>query len=330
MPCDSGGAGLVALGALVRDLQNPRANDQDGHLDQLRAHAATYSHLCGKVTSNGLVCEDSCNPVAVGCGLPRPINGLVRNLAGGVYRIKSVGSPFGDATEVGIAVTPARIEKTQKNRRTKVGYQNALTRDPGVIWILPQEVSKWRLDGHAPVTAASLGARLLAEPYLDLIAEAKVLEGNLSSSYSGLCLAGRGAGEKSTKEQLDTLKFLGRSGVEWSLSNLLSVNRWNDIPRVTRVCFYNTRTGNLDAGSLAPRLVVADGAQAMAQALLEFKESDVLGIVHRGIERELLEDLGDRVRQLDQWYLPDREFASSLPPAAMTINFKFLVSRKRL
>jgi hypothetical protein len=31
MPCDSAAAGLVTLGAMIRDFGNPRANDVDGH-----------------------------------------------------------------------------------------------------------------------------------------------------------------------------------------------------------------------------------------------------------------------------------------------------------
>jgi hypothetical protein len=42
MPCDSAGAGLVTLGAMIRDLGNSAANDSDGHYDALLRHARQF------------------------------------------------------------------------------------------------------------------------------------------------------------------------------------------------------------------------------------------------------------------------------------------------
>ena len=46
MPCDSPAAGLISLGALIRDLKNPKANAFDGHVVSIRHYAEQYLNYC--------------------------------------------------------------------------------------------------------------------------------------------------------------------------------------------------------------------------------------------------------------------------------------------
>ena len=72
MPCDSAAAGLIALGALIRDLGNPNANDVDGHYDALLRYARQYLGYCRD-------CTMRCQPELKGCGYAAEVTGLVRD-----------------------------------------------------------------------------------------------------------------------------------------------------------------------------------------------------------------------------------------------------------
>src|SRR5688500_700029 len=83
MPCDSAAAGLVAFGALLRDLCHPRANDIDCHYYRLWYYARQYLENCQK-------CELSkCDPQISGCGQLKEVTGKVRSATHphGTYQI---------------------------------------------------------------------------------------------------------------------------------------------------------------------------------------------------------------------------------------------------
>jgi hypothetical protein len=61
MPCDSAGAGLIALGAMVHDLVDPQANDVDAHYDKLLQYARQFLESC-----HG--CDVVCHPHLKRCG----------------------------------------------------------------------------------------------------------------------------------------------------------------------------------------------------------------------------------------------------------------------
>jgi len=162
---------------------------------------------------------------------------------------------------------------------------------------------EWHIDGEAPVTV--LNGRQLPNPrfYADLVnGGGEIRPRNLSESHSEICLAGRGAGEAPTQGWLAEIRFRD-CGCEASLSELLTVQSW--MPgTVSRVMFYNARTEKFDRQVGKPRIVIADGDTSFLRVLdgRDFEHSDVVGVVHRTMERERLEAVGTRVEGLRQWY----------------------------
>jgi len=71
------------------------------------------------------------------------------------------------------------------------------------------------------------------------------------------------------------------------LGQLLTVHRWSP-DTVSRVTFFNSRTSQLDRSAGATDLVVADGDLAFLKVLEapEFRHSDVVGVIHRAVERD--------------------------------------------
>jgi hypothetical protein len=63
-------------------------------------------------------------------------------------------------------------------------------------------------------------------------------------------------------------------------------------------------------------LVVADGDSAFLRAIdpPDFKDSDVVGVVHRAVGRDRLELIGTKLADLSQWYASDADILSRLPP----------------
>jgi hypothetical protein len=65
----------------------------------------------------------------------------------------------------------------------------------------------------------------------------------------------------------------------------------------------------MDRTSSATKLVVADGHESFLKALsrVEFQRSDVVGVIHRTVERDALEEVGGKLHHLQQWYGEDSE-----------------------
>ena len=61
MPCDSAAAGLVALGALIRDLGSDSTTNVGGHYDALLRYARQYIKSCRD-------CDMRCHPELKRCG----------------------------------------------------------------------------------------------------------------------------------------------------------------------------------------------------------------------------------------------------------------------
>jgi hypothetical protein len=110
---------------------------------------------------------------------------------------------------------------------------------------------------------------------------------------------------------------------EADLSELLTVHSWSP-GTVSRVTFFNSRTQHLDRSVGFTSLVVADGDTAFLRALdaPEFARSDIIGVIHRTIERDRLEAIGTKLADLAQWYVADAEAFNrvSTPPAGITIS----------
>src|SRR5690242_18195480 len=72
MPGDSAGAPLIALGALIRDLGNPEANDLGAHFDSLLRHGRQYIEHCHDCTCH-------CEPQITNCGYLAEAHGQIRS-----------------------------------------------------------------------------------------------------------------------------------------------------------------------------------------------------------------------------------------------------------
>jgi hypothetical protein len=188
--------------------------------------------------------------------------------------------------------------------------------------ILPGQAIAWRFDGEAPVQTA--GEEV---PYRRLYEElvngaGAVLTSNLATSDSGVCLAGRVSGESASQTILATCRFRTTNS-DADLSQLLTVQRW--LPgRISRVSFFNARTGQADRNSGSPTLVVADGDAAFLRIVdaTEFRQCDVVGVIHRAVDRDRLETIGVKIADLGQWYAGDTALPESLtsPPRGIAVS----------
>ncbi|CAN5483454.1 hypothetical protein BH20ACI3_BH20ACI3_39670 [soil metagenome] len=79
-PCDSAGAGLVALGSMIRGLASPSANDVDGYHEALTRYARQYLESCR-------VCDMRCDPEAKRCGYTAEVSGRVRYKGEKLYTV---------------------------------------------------------------------------------------------------------------------------------------------------------------------------------------------------------------------------------------------------
>lgn len=181
----------------------------------------------------------------------------------------------------------------------------------------------WRIDDEAPVAIIEGEQVPNAQFYEQLIATGgEIRPANLSESHSNVCLAGRATGEAPTKGWMTDIKFR-ENGCEADLSQLLTVQNW--MPgTISRVRFYNARTETFDRESGTPQVVVADGDTSFLKILAsaEFEECDVIGVMHRTMEREKLEAVGNKLSSLRQWYRPDDSLLGELSdiPRGVTIS----------
>ena len=295
MPCDSAAASLIALGALIRDLGNPNANDIDGHYDSLLRYARQYLQSCS-------LCDMPCDPGSKNCGYAAQATGWVRYQHTTRYRVS---------------------ERTSlRNRHLAfVRGKSNLTRYP-----LPEGAIDWQIAGDPPVRLTNQDGALPEEAYGQIVDRAPILHGNLLKSFSGLCLAGRVAGKTATREVCGSVRFRGANG-EYALPELLTVQEWAQSNAVSRMNYFNARTEQFDRQASAPALVVADGDASILKTLRlsAFQRSDVIGAVHRTMERGQLEAIGNRVHGLRQWYAEDYGMLGRLPAAPRGISVLILV-----
>jgi len=179
----------------------------------------------------------------------------------------------------------------------------------------------WRIDREPPV-ALALGQQVPnSQLYRNLVSRGgEINTSNLSESYSQICLAGRGTGEVPTKGSMQAIRFR-EDGTEADLSQLLTVQNW--MPgTISRVMFYNSRTEVFDRQSGRPQVVIADGDTSFLKVIdrPDFQESDVVGVIHRTMERDRLEAVGTKLENLRQWY--DHFLPAGLPqtPRGMGIS----------
>lgn len=183
----------------------------------------------------------------------------------------------------------------------------------------------WRIDGEPPVVLMSGQQVPHAQLYAHLVTRGSEIRlSNLSESYSQVCLAGRGTGEVPTKGSMETIRFR-EDGVEADLSQLLTVQSW--MPgTISRVIFYNSRTEAFDRQSGKPQVVIADGDTSFLKVIdmTDFLESDVIGVIHRTMERARLEAVGTKMENLRQWYGLDGSILDRLPRRPLGIGISVL------
>jgi hypothetical protein len=194
--------------------------------------------------------------------------------------------------------------------------------------ILPSNANDWRFDGEAPMQTAQ-GAELPYGPfYQELVEGAGVpIPTNLTQSDSGICIAGRVAGESVSKSILAGIRFQSH-GYVTDLASLLTVQSWSP-DTISRVTFFNARTGQIDRSTGSTRLVVCDGDAAFLRVIesAEFRKSDIVGVMHRDVERDRLESIGVKIADLAQWYAPDTELLEGMPSTPRGIAISTLKRR---
>lgn len=285
MPCESAGAGLVALGAIRRRLSLDDASDSLSHFQRIEKLAARcdsetflrHDTMKGRFRLDG---KDQRGMV------------WVRRVSGGA------GDPF---------------------------VQNG----PPRVVILPSNANQWRFEREAPIEALQGSGLPYALHYAGLIdGAAAPLPSNLAQSDSAVCLAGRVAGESVSRNAFAAIRF-DCDGQIADLTQLLTVHRWSP-GTVSRVTFFNSRTGQLDRDTGSTDLVVADGDSAFLKALDAdaFRRSDVLGIIHRAVERDRLESISTKLAGLSQWFAPDGQIPDGLPPTPAGITVLTLTRRQ--
>jgi hypothetical protein len=255
VPCDSPGAGLVALGMLRRRLCMADAGDLASHLAYLKRLFATNR------------------------------TGAVLRRAGTRKRFRFIEPD----TEGRLRVSPVGEPDERHTIVEEFAYD-------------------WCVDGE-PHPVAPRGRPLeLPLAVLDgIIPDAcPVVPENLARTDSAICLAGSVAGESRAMAQLSAVRFRVNSE-EHSLGCMLAIHGWHE-GAVSRMTFYNGRTRTLDREVRAPLALCVDGGQALLEVLDDtkrFGEADVIGVLSRTSDPDLLDRVAQRLATLAQWYVRD-------------------------
>jgi hypothetical protein len=291
MPCPSPGAGLVALGAMINELGKEKATNTLVHEGLIFDYASEYLENCKKCTLG------DCNPAIQGCGLKTRNYGMIRSALrkNHIYQI----APESNLSD-GSLVLSDRSSRP-----------------------VTREISKKHLvnlyhDGGIPAVASGKEPGLRESGYRGLVEGARILPGNLRRSYSGLVLAGRAAGERETRRAYASTYFSDCEET-YTVAKLLSIKGWSDA-KISRMAYHNIRNDSLDHQGGKAELVVADGDASFLKALDSFRKSDVIGVIDRTSDRDRLEAMGLKLAALREWYQPDKEAGSLLPPAVPGIS----------
>jgi hypothetical protein len=278
MPCESGGAALVALGAIRRRLALDDANDSLSHFQRIERLAAR---------------RDS-------------ETFLQHRTMKGRFRLDG-------RDQQGFVWARQEVTRTSDNP-AKGGPVRRI--------IIPSNAHEWRFEREAPTQVVDGAGLPYGAFYQDLVEGAPaLLESNLRQSDSAVCLAGRVTGGSVSKSVFGTMSF-GIDGHTADVAQLLTVHQWSP-DTVSRVTFFNSRTGELDRNAGSIDIVIADGDAAFLKVLDKFPQSDIVGVIHRTAERDKLEAIGARLAALSQqWYAPDAEMLRCLPlaPTGITIG----------
>lgn len=296
-PIKTPAAGLIALGAVAADLTNPSANDKERHYDSLLAYARQYLHACK-------TCKMRCRPDFRKCGYAYESTGILRHKDRPRYKLYV-------SSKTDFAAKVLRLS-------TKPDEAGALTTIEDPEW-----THNYFEDNGVPLLLARAAGSMPIKTVQDLFPDDIVSPGNLTASYSSLCLAGGAAGQ--TAMQGELAAFLFGSNSRKSLAALLPINGWdNGATELSRLVYFNTRgRGAFGQPINNPNLVIADGMDAFASVLSEkkLKGADVIALVSRVHERDKMEEFGALVEGQSQWY--DRqELGPSGVPGCFEIELR--------
>jgi len=188
------------------------------------------------------------------------------------------------------------------------------------VMVNPERCLNYHFDGEPPPKVHQ-GDRLPFHGLYSSLTGESVRNSNLLSSDSAICLSGRVLGGESTRRMLQNVRFKNGEYIV-DLSRLLTVSSWTP-GRVSRITLFNSRTEKMDRPGNS-KLVVADGDQAFLKSLDHFRGSNVIGVIHRCVERDRLEMVGQKLESLAQWYLEDEVFPGTMPGLPHGIFVKFL------
>lgn len=300
MPCDSPAAGLVALGAMVRDLSDPQANDEDGHYEKLLNYARQFLHYCEP-------CRLKCHPNIKRCGYTKQATG----------KLRSPLLPHGTVVIDGTT----DFDQRQIKWKQRDGHHNHALVSP-----TPQHAKNYHIDGEPPCQWNDAAGELPNWPYQALFDGVVIIPENVRRSYSGLCFAGRIRGEAESKKVCEQVRF-SDGDCTCSLRQLLAIHDWSD-SQISRMAYFNARTQKLDRNAATPTLVVADGDVAFLSVCdhPEFQGCDVIGVVHRTMEYDRLEAVGIKMRPT-LWFAADTDTLCELPPQPKGISIAVLKGR---
>lgn len=288
-PIKTPAAGLIALGAVARDLTDSSANDKERHYDSLLSYALQYLHACK-------TCKMRCRPDLRKCGYTRESTGVLRHK---------------DKPRSKLYVSSKTDFSTKVLRLS--------TKPDGTGALVTVEEAEWTHnyyedEGVPLMIGRSLGS-MPAETILRLFPTADICAKNLTVAYSSLCLAGGAAGQTALQGELASFYFDAKE--RKTLSSLLPINGWDDgATELSRLVYFNTRgRGAFGQPINNPNLVIADGMDAFASVLSEkkLKGADVIALVSRVHERDKMEEFGALVEGQSQWYDREELGASGVP-----------------
>ena len=303
MPCDSAAAGLISLGVLIRDLGDPRANNIDGHYDYLLRYARQYLHNCRNCVLS------KCDTDLKKCG----------HMSRATGRLKSRKHP---RMEYKIS------EKTDFKNGQLVFHYSDRRKVNGIQYPGASIAVNWYIEGELPVEIDNDKGSLDGDTYSSFIKGANIISENLKRTWYGVCLAGRVTGKEATKKVFASIRFKNGK-YEYGLEKLLTVNGWGSFKSMSRMAYFNSRTDNFETHISAPRVVIADGDKSFLRAIArkEFQRSDVIGVIHRVLDRADLEAVGNQVNTLRQWYNDDHEAIKLINHVPAGINMVILRRR---
>jgi hypothetical protein len=208
---------------------------------------------------------------------------------------------------------------------TKKGNQPLVTQYPG-----SKEALKYHIDGCPPLEVGAASGREIKTNYNFIFEDAVILNDNLKKTWSGLTLAGRGSGEKPTRAILDRTKFLFGDR-QYSVNELLAFQAAPHGGVVSRTTFYNSRTETHDRQPTGPELVIADGDRSFLKVLErpDFQNSDVIGVLDRTADRDKLEDVGNKISELQRWFEIDTETIERFSNSKKGISLLVIKERKK-